>query len=290
MVSADSQSVADQMAARVRSLATLPLVALQINRLVGSPRASARALQTVVEEDPALVANIVRVANSPMFGYAGGVGSLDRAIFVLGFQAVRNIAMATSLTPVFRTGQPALTRTADELWRHALATGVAATLVATVTNREEASDAFLAGLLHDIGLTAALQCDGAQFLSVVARAETGSPTFLDLELEAFGATHEQIGAALLTRWRFPRHLTLAAAAHHAPDELDASDRRVPRLVYLADWIAAEAGLGFALDRRAGEPLDSAVLDSCGLDAGIVFGLVRKIGSAFEDVESVMAAA
>jgi putative nucleotidyltransferase with HDIG domain len=287
MPNAGVESVAEQIAGQVRTLATLPSVALRINRIVGNPRASARTLQAIVEEDPALAANIVRVANSPMFGYAGGVGSLDRAIFVLGFQAVRNIAMATSLSPLLRRHTPAAACVSEQVWRHSLATGVAATLVANAADRTIASDAFLAGLLHDIGVSAEAQFDPVGLADAVSRARTRPGSCLDIETEIFGTTHQHVGAALLSRWRFPRHLVLVAGAHHAPVHLAPADRRLPMLVYLADWLAAEAGLGFALDRPAATPLESAFLDACGLGAGQVFALVGELAAAFADVDSLM---
>ena len=284
------ESPVDTILAQVRTVATLPSVALQINRIVGNPHASVRMLQAIVEEDQALAANIVRVANSPIFGYAGGVGSLDRAIFVLGFRAVRNIAMATSLKPLFRRGAPGLARLSDDLWRHALATGVAATLAASLTDREALSDAFLAGMLHDIGLTALAQYDAGRINAAVNRATEVPGAHLEIELETFGVTHQQVGAALLRKWRFPRHLVDVAGAHHDPEALAPADRRLPSLVRIADWLAAAVGFGFTLDVPASIVPSAAELDEFGLTSARVDVLLGELLSAVGDVDELMRAA
>lgn len=282
------KQVVDALVGRTPQLATFPAVALDVSRVVENPQSSAAALLAVIAQDQVLSTRVLRVSNTALFGCAGRIDSLDRAVFVLGFQAIRNIAIAASLSTLFRGRRLTAQVSLQDLWTHALAVGTAAALLEQHTKDGMANDAFLAGLVHDIGITAELQNDRRKLADVIERC-AGDDT-LDFRREedaAFGANHEDFGAGLLEHWRLPGELVRVAGAHHDPLALPEAERRAPCLVHVADWMAAECGLGLTLDRRAGIPLDPRVLDVLGLSADDVAAATAELPAAVGEMESTL---
>ncbi len=189
-----------------------PASAELVLRLVSDPKATAAELARAVETDPALAARVMRLANSRYYGAPRRVSSAQHAIVLLGRDTVRGIAAsaACSLLDVRPDFGP------EGFWRHALATGAAASVVAGRVGLSTA-DAFSAGLLHDLGAVLLHLRDPDAF----ARAQR-QPTMTAIvaaELEAFGTTHAQAGAAALDAWGYPPAFVEAVALHqHGVEE------------------------------------------------------------------------
>lgn len=282
------QRVVEDLVRRTPQLATFPSVALDVSRVVENPMSNAAALLAVVAQDQVLSTRVLRVSNTALFGCAGRIDSLDRAVFVLGFQAVRNIAIAASLSTLFRGRRLTAQVSLQDLWTHALAVGTAASLLEHHTREGVANDAFLAGLVHDIGITAELQHDRRRLLEVIERC-LADPTrdFLTEEDAAFGANHQDFGAALLEHWRLPQELVAVAVAHHHPLTVEGDRRRVTCLVHVADWMASQCQFGLTLDVPASAELDPVVLDELGLTVEDVEGALAELPAAVGEMESTL---
>src|SRR6266542_2667408 len=121
------------------------------------PRSTAASLHKIVAHDPALATRILKVVNSAFYGLPGQIGSIDRAIVLLGLNAVKNIAVAASLGQLFRGVKLCQGFTAKDLWTHCIAVGVAARELARQMKVPIAEEAFLAGMIHDVGMLVSLQ-------------------------------------------------------------------------------------------------------------------------------------
>ncbi len=246
--SPDATGVAliNQAIARAGQLATLPEVALEVMRLAEDPNATGDDLSRVLSSDPALCARVLKIVNSAYYGQRREVCSIGAAVVVLGFAAVKNIAVAASLARMFRVAPVPGGFEPKQLWTHATAVATAARLLAVRVRGVEPGEAFLAGLLHDIGMILELQAFRDEFLlSIAAHAAEPSRSFCSVEVERIGQSHEVLGAALCHAWRFPDSLQLVCGFHHRPMELAAESRRLPAIVYVADHLAARAALGFS---------------------------------------------
>src|SRR5260221_626673 len=147
----DPQALIQQAVRKVTTIATLPQGTAKIIATVEDPKSSAAQLHKIVAHDPALVTRILKVVNSAFYGLPGQIGSVDRAIVLLGLNAVKNIAIAASLGQLFRGVKLCNGFTARDLWTHCIATGVAARELAKQANLPIAEEAFLAGMIHDVG-------------------------------------------------------------------------------------------------------------------------------------------
>ncbi|MBC8090073.1 MAG: HDOD domain-containing protein [Phycisphaerae bacterium] len=256
MSSPSTLSIAEQLASaltRPGNLAPLPAVALQAMRLAESPNANSHDLVRVISSDPALCARIIRIVNSAFYGMRTPVTSLNTAVSVLGFGAIKNIALAASLTRTFR-GTKDAAFDPRSLWVHSVAVGAAAQLIAARTRTVDASDAFLAGVMHDIGVIVELQLSRIQFLGVLKATERDPALrFRDVERNFFGATHEDYGEALAIAWQFPANIRQVCGLHHRPLESSEDARLVTSIVHLADIVAAQSGAGFTRTVETLEP-------------------------------------
>src|SRR3954462_10294431 len=151
---------------KVTNISTLPEVTANIVATVEDPKSTAAQLHKIVAHDPALATRILKVVNSAFYGLPGQIGSVERAIVLLGLNAVKNIAVAASLGQLFRGVKLCEGFTAKDLWTHCVAVGVTARELARQLKLPFADEAFLAGMIHDIGIMVSLQTSPEQLKQI----------------------------------------------------------------------------------------------------------------------------
>src|SRR3954470_10166923 len=196
----DSRAKAQEAVRKITTIATLPEVTAKIIATVEDPKSTASALHKIVSHDPALVTRILKVVNSAFYGLPGQIGSIERAIVLLGLNAVKNLAVAASLGQLFRGAQLCEGFTPKDLWTHCIAVGVAARELARQMKLPVADEAFLAGMIHDMGILVAMQVYPEQVKQVCETAKKGERPFVDIEREVLGMDHQQLGMALAEQW------------------------------------------------------------------------------------------
>lgn len=248
-VASDPQTLVNQAVAKVAAIATLPEITSKIIVTVEDPRSSAAQLHKIVTHDPALVTRMLKVVNSAFYGLPGQIGSIERAVVLLGLNAVKNIAIAASLGQLFRGTQLCEGFTARDLWTHCVAVAVAAREMAREMKLTIVDEAFLAGMIHDVGILVALQTAPEKLRAVCDQARRSECDFCAAEREASGVDHQMLGMGLAEAWKFPRSCLLVTGNHHQPQALDEADRLLVCLVYAADTICCQAGKGFNLTAK-----------------------------------------
>ena len=242
---ADPRAKVMEIVKKVTTIATLPEVTAQIIKTVEDPKSSAQQLHKIVSHDPALVTRILKVVNSAFYGLPGQIGSVERAIVLLGLNGVKNIAVAASLGQLFRGGALCAGFTPKDLWTHCIAVGVAARDLARNLKLNIADEAFLAGMIHDMGILISLQLYPERLREVCDAARNGGD-FCELERKIIGLDHQQLGMGLAEHWKFPRACQLVAGYHHQPDKLADQTRHLVMLVHVADTICCQTKHGFNL--------------------------------------------
>jgi HD-like signal output (HDOD) protein len=282
-----TSAVVAQALGSIGDIATLPEVTVKIIEVVEDPQGTARDLHDVIKCDPALSARVLKVVNSAFYGLPGQVASVDRAIVLLGLSAVKNIAIAASISRLFRGGQYDELLNARELWRHSVAVAVAAKKIAQAVEDVPAHDeVFLAGLIHDLGLLVARQAYPAELADVVQRCHSGEEDFLSLEASVVGATHQDFGHALATKWKFPRHVRAVVGFHHNPETLSTELQRLGFIIQCADIMCCQDGLGFALTSGSGA-ITEELLTGVGLTASRLTEVREQMGKELEEAEAML---
>jgi len=290
----DAQAKEQAVNAAIREIshiATLPEITLKIIQLVESPTSTAQDLHKVISNDPALCSRILKVVNSAFYGLPGQVGSINRAIVLLGLNAVKNIAIAASLTKLFRGGSLTPNFAAKDLWEHSIAVGAGSKMIADAMKLAFADEAFLAGLIHDIGIVVEIQYDRHKLIDAVTRTRPnaeGVPavSLLDCEQEVFGADHQDFGHGLCTKWKFPKSFANVTGYHHRPFDLPEEGRMLACIVAIADRLAAGVKKPFRLDLTSID-IPSEYLDHVKLTRDNIEDLKGKLSGQMETVAMLL---
>ncbi len=235
--------------AKLNAIATLPEVTAKIISTVEDPKSSAAQLHKIVSHDPALVTRILKVVNSAFYGLPGQIASVERAIVLLGLNAVKNIAVAASLGQMFRGVKLCDGFTARDLWTHCVAVAVISRELAKQSKLPLSDEAFLAGMIHDIGILVSLQTWPEQIRAACEKAKTGA-NFIEAEIETVGVDHQLLGKSLAEKWQFPLSCQLVAGHHHNPETLSDGSRTLVTLVHIADTLCCHAKQGLPLTAQS----------------------------------------
>lgn len=220
-----------------------PLVATKLLELLRKEDTALRELVTTLSLDPAISARILKMANSVIYDQQRQVTTVERAIIVIGQNTLRNMALESSLRNAKRT-YGLLER---RLWENAIGSAVACRLIAQKLRDFDAEEAYLAGLLHNVGKTVMINRDKALYQEVQRIVDHGEGDLLDVERGLFAYSHDMVGAALLDRWNFPEHLIAATHHHHAIEGLAEEDPELYTLlsiINLADGFCHYCGIGY----------------------------------------------
>lgn len=228
-------------------LPVLPDVTLRLLNTVDDPDRSAHEVAAIVETDPALAARLLKLANSSFYGQRGRIAGIRNAVVVLGSKTIRSLALAVWTTTIRARGQaPGEVARMEQLLLHGLTTGVAAGLLADRVGHGLAEDAFVAGLLHDLGRVALLAQLGQGYADDVLDAAAHDQVALqEREVAVLGFDHRDLGAALMGAWGLPGFLADVAQHHHDADIVP-RDRLFVAATALADDLATRAGRNIAL--------------------------------------------
>src|SRR5580765_5823450 len=194
-----------------KSLPTIPPVLTGIIALIDDDRAGAKKLVDLIERDQALTARLLRLANSAFFGQARKVATIPRAVLLLGFSTVRNLALGVKVWDTLGTGVSR--KELEALWTHAVQVAVAARVIARQQRQVNPDEAFTSGLLHDVGqLVLALRFKELYWDTV--RKATSTEHLVGLEQSTLGVDHAEVGSWLLEAWNLPAVMVEAVRRHH----------------------------------------------------------------------------
>lgn len=290
-VAQEKEQIVSTAIREISHIATLPEITMKIVELVEDPKSTAQDLHKVISNDPALCSRILKVVNSSFYGLPGQIGSINRAIVMLGLNAVKNIAIAASLAKLFRGGDLCPGFSARDLWTHSNITAAAAKMIANSLKLGLSDEAFLGGLIHDIGLMVEMQFDRNKLVEVfrkVGADSKGVPAvdMLTAEVEVYGANHQDFGQGLCDKWKFPKSFTFVTGFHHRPMEIAVENRTLTAIVHIADRMAAETGQGFRQDLMS-TTIDPAILDHLKLTQEKTAELKTQLAAQLKDVTALL---
>lgn len=225
---------------RVDTLPTLPEITTFVMNLLEDPDSSAQDVSNVIVRDPSLSGQIMKLVNSAYFGLPQKIGDLNRAIALLGYGRIKNLVLSLSLIRVFRTISKKQREDFSKFWEHSAVVAGLMKRVALRLGLEEPEQAFLTGLLHDVGKVAYMGYFPREYASVVKAATENKESFADAEKEAFAAGHAAVGAWMAKTWNLPSDVVSAIETHH--DEGAWDDDLLSAALYFADYAARSRGV------------------------------------------------
>jgi HD-like signal output (HDOD) protein len=255
------------------SLPTLPGVLRQIARLTEERDSSAHDVAKLIGTDQVLSAKVLRLINSPMYGFPGRISSVTHAIVLLGFNVIKGLVMGTS---VFST----IGAHGRGLWQHSLGCAVLARRLGMMKGLKEPEEIMVAGLLHDLGKVALMYIAPDDYGAAVEAAKSSRRPISTLEEQTFGMSHTQAAAILAHEWHFPERLSSPLVYHHMPSRAK-NHAEYAALVHLADILARGMGYGDPGDSTM-PPLDADAYRGLGLS-------LAQIDNALMEAEAEYAA-
>jgi len=240
----------------ILQLPALPTIAVEVASLIDNPQTSVSKLTSVISADQVLTAKVLKIANSPFYGFQKKISTLDFAIMVLGFDSLKEILISISLISAFKKKQDKYFDS-KEFWEHSLASGIAARTLARQLGYRISGESFVAGLLHDIGILVTHQYFHEDYKRIVDAVTNGKSTFHDMEQAVLLSTHGEIGGWLAERWNLPEQLIEAIKFHHRP-ELAEKNPQLTALIHFVDYLCHKLGVG-ALSYEKVESYDPEAL-------------------------------
>lgn len=204
----------DELTADVKKLPALPDVMVKVLKLTGDSEASARDIGNVISTDLAFTSRVLAIANSAYYGMPRGVRTVNDAVVILGVQTLRNLALAAATCDTLRREMPGYGLAEGELWRHSVACALASQILAKQKRAGRMEEAFVAGLLHDVGKVVLQMHAGEHLKAIRAIVERGNIPFHEAEKMALGFDHAEAGAKVADRWSLPPALCSVIAGHH----------------------------------------------------------------------------
>jgi putative nucleotidyltransferase with HDIG domain len=195
-------------------LPTMPNVAALVVEKLSEVGSSPQEIHHLISKDQALAARVLRIANSPIYGYPKTINRLTEAITIMGYNSIR----ALVLTSVYNDFFKSFGLTEKLLWEHSLACAAISQRIAKSIKFSNIEEAFLVGLMHDIGKVI-LNLRVPQKMSHIVQEvyNTQQSTFSELEEESFGFTHSEVGQAIAGKWNFAKEIEEAIGNHHHPE-------------------------------------------------------------------------
>ena len=269
----------------VQGLLTLPDVFIHINQLVEDTDSTMTDIARAVSRDPSFTLRMLRVANSPFYGFSSSIDTVDKAVAVIGTSQIRNLALSMSVANTF-AGLPNNLMSMDNFWRHSLYCALIARTLSRLVRGSDPQAVFTAGLLHDIGelvIFNRLPGQAKASLLLVLDQLDELPVY-QAERQTLGFDHAQLGGELARLWNLPPLLEESIACHHSIGEA----QRYPRetaLVHIANILAQMAEVD-TLELTDVPSVDPLAWKITGLDENIIEPAIREAQQEIVEAEKL----
>jgi len=227
---------------KISTLPTLPHVVRKLGKILENPMVSAEEVNRIISSDQVLTAKILKLVNSAFYGFPGQISTVTHAIVILGFTAVKSIALSASVFDMFPAEGQAFHFDRKQFWEHSIGTAVIAKVLARKMNYQEEEEAFVAALLHDIGKVILDQYIHELFLLILTNTQEWDTSFIEAEKQMMNFTHQDVGNWLGEKWSLPLELKESIAYHHNPDKAN-NGFILATICHLADVFARVKSIG-----------------------------------------------
>jgi len=266
---------------RIEDLPTLPRTVLKITELVNDPTSSAKDLSRIITDDQVLTARLLKLVNSSFYGFPQRISTITGAIVLLGFDAIRNLLLTTSVFDVFSDNKKTGRLKQEKFWDHSLGCAVGAKVIGNHMRYDRLEELFVSGLLHDIGKIVEMMFFAKEFAKVTNLVDAQNMLMVSAEQFVFGYTHAEVGQLLGQRWNLPPKLISVIAHHHRPGfagrfAIEAA------IIHLADIFCRALNIGSGGDRKI-PPLDAIAWETLKIRTGAIEPVLEEIKSEYDDI-------
>ncbi|MBN1825065.1 MAG: HDOD domain-containing protein [Candidatus Eisenbacteria bacterium] len=274
----------------VDNLPTLPTVIEELGRTIRDPNSDAKRVSRIIEDDPAIMARILKVVNSAYYGGQEPITSVQTAVARMGMRAVNNIALSTAVFSAFgEQEEDGFDR--EEFWRHSISAGIASVVVYEraqqhMQSRYGKDVLHLAGLLHDIGKIIFDQFFHNEFHEALRVSRDRKIPLNEAEREVLGSDHAEVGAWLGMKWNLSSDILQVIRWHHEPEKTDVENWGLAAVCHTADYICNLEKIGDGGNAAPG--FQKSVWKKLGLAVSDIQDVVEMVGEESKNSEILMA--
>ena len=266
---------------KIEDLPTLPRTVLKITELVNNPRSSARDLARIITDDQVLTARLLKLVNSSFYGFPQRISTVTGAIVLLGFDAIRNLLLTTSVFDIFANNQEADRLNQEKYWDHSIGCAVGAKVIGNALRHDKIEELFVSGLLHDIGKIVEMMFLPKEFSKLTAYTHRKQVLIRVAEEKLLGYTHAEIGEWLAQRWNLPPKLVSIIAHHHQPSTAGQFTLEAA-IIHFADILCRALNIGFGGDDKIPQ-LDAFAWDALKIKTQAIEPIMQEIKKEFDEI-------
>jgi putative nucleotidyltransferase with HDIG domain len=226
---------------KLKEIPSMPHAASELLSIIDNSELASSRIEDVLKHDHGLTANFLKLSNSTYFGLSKKIGSVRKAVNLLGLNKVTQIVITSWVNALMDVDVDGYDLPPGELWRHSIAVSIAAELFVRELNLEVPDEAYTAALLHDVGKIALSDFIKDNFEALHVERNEVVP-FQNSENKALGIDHAEIGAYILRKWNLPENIVHAVRWHHDPDSAQDS-HMLTDIVHIADVLCLMMGIG-----------------------------------------------
>lgn len=272
-----------QLVAKIEELPPLPAMASRALQLLSDPEASAETVEQAIAQDQALVAKIIRVSNSALYGGCQKVESLRQALTRLGAKTTKSLILAASTRGYFFKEHKGMKVWGPMLWLHSVECGLASRRIAAACSHVDPEQAFIGGIMHDIGKLAILMVDEKKYQEINRITVSEKRGDLSAEIQIAGTSHTDIGRMLMEKWSMPEAVRACAQFHHHPDRAG-EHTRLATIVTYADHISHVWGRHPQSGLAPDDPLLAELMQTIGISSDQNEEILTRIRSDFQNAD------
>ncbi len=232
---------ATALAARFTKMKTLPNIAIQLTRMISQDTCSISEFEDIIKLDPTLALKLLKMVNSPYYALISKVTRISEAVAFIGMNNLRNLIVMDVLKHIVKSGKDNHAFSRNKLWLHSAAVGILSQMIVERIFGRNGEDAFLCGLIHDIGMIVEDQMEPLLFMAACNAYEPGEKAIVDYEKECIGTDHTQLGFYLARDWKLPLCVRDGIGQHHQELESFNPDS-VAGVIQIADYLVYRQGI------------------------------------------------
>ncbi|MBN4078736.1 HDOD domain-containing protein [Gammaproteobacteria bacterium AH-315-C21] len=263
-------------------LSSLPEIYSQINDLVDDPYCSVNDISKIIRNDPGLTTRLLKLVNSPFYGFPSQISTVARAIAIIGMQELRDLVLATSVTRMF-TGIPSDLVNMSQFWRQSIYCGLVSRAIASHCNNQNRERLFVAGMLHKIGALVIYKKIPELSREAISRVQFNGEILYQAENDVIGFNYADVSGELIRQWKLPKNLETAIEHHLFPsDSLD--DSGDTAIIHLANLITTALQSG---NDEVIPPLDEKAWTNAGCAVELLSSIIEEANTQLAETYSLV---
>lgn len=259
---------------RIQTLPTLPQVVQELTKMVESPDVTAKDVGRLISSDQVLSAKVLKLVNSPFYGFPGRISSISHAIILLGFNVIKGVVLSASVFDLMEKSMVGL-------WEHSIGSAIISGRISRSLGVSEPEEISTAALLHDIGKVLVRVSLVDDYEKIAALVQSKGCSFREAEVEVLGVDHAEIGSWLAEEWGLPERLAIPITFHHDFESAVKLKDRVA-IVHIADSIVRAFGVGSGGDEWV-DQISPQAWEYVGMDTADLDLLMKQIMVDLEEV-------